>query len=354
MTTLYLTEQYASVRVDDETLVVNIPANREMARQASKVRVPLNKVSHVVVMGNITLTTPVFHELSARGVEVNFLTPYGTFIGRLWGKEHKHAQHRMLQCRAHDDPTTALYLSRVTVRAKLQNQRAQLKRSNRGRQDEDLTAAIRQLDHCVTELDALPHEDHAPENPSRPQAGTVMGSLMGLEGSGAAAYFRGLTCLLDDDWGFRGRRKRPPTDPINALLSYGYTLLSSHTMAAIAIVGLDPYIGYLHGIRHGKPALALDIMEMFRTPIVDSVVLTLANTGAIRLSDFTETLGAWRLNDRGRRVFLERFAERLNTEIQHPVFKYRTSYQRSLELQARLLSRWLQGEFKRYRGFTIR
>jgi CRISPR-associated protein Cas1 len=154
---------------------------------------------------------------------------------------------------------------------------------------------------------------------------------------------------------FTGRHKRPPTDPINALLSLGYTLLTSQTVGAAQMVGFDPYVGFLHSTQYGKPALALDIVEMFRAPIVDSVALTLLNNHMLDpRDDFEETLGAWRLSDEGRKVFLQKFEERLNTEIVHPVFKTKVTYRRCLELQLRLLSRWLLGELKRYRGFYIR
>jgi CRISPR-associated protein Cas1 len=208
----------------------------------------------------------------------------------------------------------------------------------------------------IAQVDALPTEDAAPLDPQRPQAGTVLGALMGLEGAAAAAYFAGYGELFSGEWAgqFQGRHKRPPTDPINALLSYGYTLLTTQATAAAHIVGFDPYIGFLHSAEYGKPSLALDIIEMFRAPVVDSVVLTLLNNRMLAPSDFEETLGAWRLSDGGRRIFLQKFEERLNEEIQHPIFKKHASYRRCLELQLRLLSRWLQGELPRFREFYTR
>jgi CRISPR-associated protein Cas1 len=193
-------------------------------------------------------------------------------------------------------------------------------------------------------------------DPSHPQVDTLLGQLMGLEGAGAAAYFGVFGSLFPDGFGhmFTGRHKRPPTDPINALLSYGYTLLTTQAIAAAQIVGFDPYVGYLHSTQYGKPALALDVIESFRAPVVDSVVLTLLNNRMLTSDDFDEALGAWRLGDRGRRTFLQKFEERLNTEIVHPVFKYKVTYRRCLELQMRLLSRWLLGELNRFREFYVR
>ncbi len=356
MSVLYLTEQRSSVGIDAETLLIKIPEDRNSGVEKRKVRVPLGKVSQVVVYGNVTMTTPAISALLAQKTEVCFLTRYGKFIGRISGEDHRHGQLRLIQGRAHDDPNARLHIATVCVRAKLHNQKTTLLRGNRMRDDPQITAAAAQIDAMITQVDALASEDIRPPDPTRPQEGTVYGVLMGLEGRAAASYFQGYRFMFDEAWSnrFTGRHKRPPTDPINALLSYGYTLLTSQTVAAAQIVGFDPYVGYLHSTQYGKPALALDIVEMFRAPIVDSVVLTLLNNRMLSANDFEERLGAWRMSDAGRKIFLTKFEERLSTEITHPVFKTKVTYRRCLELQMRLLSRWLTGELKRFREFTIR
>lgn len=356
MTTLYLLEQNSTVRLDDETLLVKIPDDQAAGREARKVRIPLGKVSQVVVFGNPTLTTPAIAALAERKVEICYLTRYGKFVARVSGDDHKHSQLRLLQRRAHDDPTATLHVASACVRAKLHNQRTLLLRSNRVRNDEIFDHAATTIGQLMDQVDALPKEDIPAPDRSRPQEKTVLGQLMGLEGAAAAAYFPAYGSLFPDKWGrhFTGRHKRPPTDPINALLSYGYTLLISQAVAAAHIVGLDPYIGFLHSAQYGKPSIALDIVEMFRAPIVDSVVLTLLNNRMLDIHDFEETFGAWQLTERGRKTFLAKFEERLTTEITHPVFKTKVTYRRCLELQMRLLSRWLLGELKRFREFYIR
>ena len=160
--------------------------------------------------------------------------------------------------------------------------------------------------------------------------------------------------MLKHDLGFNGRKRRPPTDPVNALLSFGYTLLMNHVLSAVQIVGFDPYIGYLHSKGYGKPSLALDLMEEMRTPVVDSVVLTVINKQIIGLHHFDEQFGVYKLTTSGRKRFLQQFEQRLNTEIQHPVFGYKATYRRSLELQARLLGKYLTEEIPTYRPFQIR
>ncbi len=356
MSVLYLVEQNSSVRLDDETLFVRIPEDQATGRESRKVRVPLGKITQVVVYGNPTLTTPAISALIERKAEICYLTRFGKFVARVSGDDHKHGQLRLLQRRAHDDPTATLHVALACVRAKLHNQRTLLLRSNRPRQDGAIDEAAEAIGQAINQVDALPREDCAAPDPSRPQVDTVLGQLLGLEGNAAAAYFGAYGKLFSDKWDrmFTGRHKRPPTDPINALLSYGYTLLTSQAAAAAQIVGFDPYVGFLHSTQYGKPALALDIVEMFRAPVVDSVVSTLLNNRMLDDNDFDQALGAWRLTDRGRKIFLEKFEERLNTEITHPIFKTRVTNRRCLELQMRLLSRWLLGEFRRFREFYIR
>jgi CRISPR-associated protein Cas1 len=356
MSVLYLTEQYSTLRLDDEVLILKIPEHKETGRKAEKKRVPLGKISQVVVFGNITITTPAIHALLEQRSEICYLTSYGTYVGRVSGHEHKHGNLRILQNRAHDEPTLRLMVARACVRAKLHNQRTLLLRANRNRDTRFIAEQADRIKDCITAIDKLPDEDCQPANPSRPQADTVLGQLMGLEGAAAAAYFPAYGALFNGEWEdvFTGRHKRPPTDPINALLSYGYVLLNAQAMSAAHIVGFDPYIGFLHSTEYGKPALSLDIIEMFRAPIVDSVVLNLLNNRILQGHDFEKTLGAWRMSDEARRTFLQKFEERLNESIQHPIFKTKVTYRRCLELQLRLLSRWLLGELKQFREFHTR
>jgi len=241
------------------------------------------------------------------------------------------------------------------VGGKLANMRAMLLRANRKREEASIAQAAEALKGVLAQVEALqPDLAGPPADPSRPQAGTVLGRLQGLEGSGTAFYFGVFGRLLNDDWGFERRERRPPRDPVNALLSFGYVLLTNQVASAVSVVGLDPYVGFLHSSQFGKPALALDVMETFRPLVVDSVVLTLLNNGMLTRRDFQDELGAWRLTDEGRRTFLARFEERLDTAIEHPVFGYKATYRRSLELEVRLVAKWLAGEIPRYRPFVVR
>lgn len=355
MATLHLTEPRCLVRRDAETLIIEVPADEALRREKRSVRVPLIKVDQVVVHGNSTLTAPAIAALMAQRTEICFLGEHGDFRGRLVPAFTKNVEVRMEQHRAHDQPARAFPLARAFVTAKLANMRTQLLRSNRHRADDALAAAAERVRDAIDAASALQRgPNDPPPDPVSPQRQTVEGQLLGTEGAGSAAYFGAFSHMLSDGWLFSGRVKRPPTDPVNALLSYGYVLLMHQVASAAQVAGLDPQIGYLHSARYGKPALALDLMGEFRPVIVDSTVLTLLNTGMLAARDFVEEGQAFRLTDAGRRVFLAKLEDRLQTEIQHPVFGYKVSYRRCLELQARLLAKTLVGEIPEYRPFLSR
>jgi CRISPR-associated protein Cas1 len=183
-----------------------------------------------------------------------------------------------------------------------------------------------------------------------------LAELRGHEGNGSAAYFGVFNQLIKAEGVvFSKRVRRPPTDPVNALLSFGYALLANDVHAAVQVLGFDPYCGYLHADRYGRPSLALDLMEEFRPIVVDTVVLACLNKRIIQPADFEVSLGqVHRLTPDARKKFLVQYEERKQTEIQHPVFAYRATYQRCFELQARLLAKHIQGELERYESFVVR
>lgn len=354
MTTLYVTEQYSVVKKDGDTLIVDVPENKEKQIDARKIRVPLIKVDQVVVYGNSTITSPVIAALMQQHTEVCYLTAFGNFIGRLTPEFSKNSLIRLEQHRAHNDPARSMVLARAFVTGKLNNLRALLMRTNRKRDDAAIDRAAESIKSMIDRVAVIESDGSPPPNPQRPQADTPQGQLLGLEGAASAAYFGVFDNLLIGDWNFAKRVRRPPTDPINALLSYAYTLLMHQVNGAVNIVGLDPFVGFLHSSQYGKPALALDIMEEFRPIVADSVVLTLINNDMIKRADFVEELGAFRLTDAARRSFLVKWEERLSTEVQHPVFKYKATYRRCLELQVRLVAKWLTGEIPEYVPFIVR
>jgi CRISPR-associated protein Cas1 len=333
MATLYLSEQQSIVKKRDGYLIVQYAG-----ADKRKVEVPLINVSQVVVSGDVTLTTPAVHTLLGAGIEICYLSMDGHFRGRLSPPVAKNALLRREQYRAYADPQRALKVAQACVKGKLENMRTLLLRSNRQLQDSEVTDAIVAIQQMIREV---------------PRAATV-GSLLGFEGNGSAAYFKVFGKLVRGSMTFTHRRRRPPTDPINAMLSLGYTLLLHQVSAAIQIVGFDPYAGFLHQPRYGRPALALDLMEEFRPIIADSVVLNIINHRILTEHDFQDELGVVHLKAEARKKFYAKFEERLQEELQHPHFEYRTSYKRCIELQARLLGKWLTGEIPAYLPLGVR
>lgn len=353
MATLYLTEQHALVKKDGDTLLVHLPANEQTQQPKRKVRVPLIKIDRVVVQGNATLTSPAIAALMQRRAEVTFLNQYGRFQGHLAPAFSKNGQLRLAQTAAHFDPVKHHHFITAFVSGKMTNMRTMLLRANRKRQHPDIAQSAAGIAANLQEL-ANTVPDAEPPDPARPQANSVYGRVQGLEGSATAHYFNCFRHILKAPELFNGRTRRPPRDPANALLSYGYTILLNQVASAVCTVGLDPYVGFLHSSQYGKPALALDLMEEFRPLIVDSVVIALINNGMLNAKDFINEFGAFRLTDRGRRVFLTKLEARFDETITHPTFGYKASYRRCIELQARLLAKTVMGEIPAYPPFTVR
>lgn len=350
MATLYLLEQYSVVKLEGEALRVQIPASRDGSSAARFARVSLIKVDQVVVVGEITLTASAMQALLQGRKAIHFLTAHGRSLGSLLPDPSKNAALHIAQARAADTIGQRFELARRCVVGKLQNMRTTLLRYQRTRALPELEAAIVQLQTTRRQVRLLaPPAAVAPDDRMH-----GLGPLLGLEGAGSAAYFGVFGALLRPPWTFPGRVRRPPTDPVNALLSFGYTVLTNQVTSILCTVGLNPHIGLLHRPGYGKPALALDLLEEFRPVIVDSVVITMLNGGQLGMNDFAEELGAYRLKDEPRKRFLTKLEARLDEVVQHPLFNYRTSYRRCIELQARLLAKSLLGEVPEYVPFVVR
>ena len=230
------------------------------------------------------------------------------------------------------------------VQAKIRNCRTMLRRNSRAATD---------LETALASLSRL--ADRAGRTRD-------MDTLLGVEGAAAAIYFQRLPGMLRSDQGkdvaalfkIEGRNRRPPTDPINAMLSFGYAMLTRMFVNTLTAVGFDPYRGFYHQPRYGRPALALDMMEPFRPLIVDSAVMTAINNGEIRSTDFVHTTVGVNLTDTGRRRFLATLERRLGHEVTHPLFGYRVEYRRLIEIQSRLLARFLLGDIPHYPDFATR
>jgi CRISPR-associated endonuclease Cas1/CRISPR-associated protein Cas4 len=304
--------------------------------------VRLVDVSQLVLMGHVYVTTPTLHELMRRGIPVSWHSFGGWFIGHTVGIGHKNVEIRTAQYKTSFGEQACLRIAKALVGAKIQNQRTFLRRNWKSEQSFEPIAEGFQQD-----LRAV-------------QRARDLQSLLGAEGNSAARYFGNFSKMISRredglaQFDFQKRNRRPPTDPVNALLSYAYSLLVRAWTITLGAVGFDPYRGFYHQPRYGRPALALDMMEPFRPLIADSSVIQAINNGEVRPSDFLSAAGSVALTDDGRRRFITTFERRMSQEITHPLFGYRVSYRRLLELQARLLARYLLGEIPEFPSFTTR
>lgn len=349
MSILYVTEQGAALVKRGNRLVVE--------KQGQTVQwVHAFRVEQVVLLGHISLTPGVTAFLLEQGIDTVFLSYYGRYRGRLISQWGKNIDLRRRQFDQLGQPHTSLALARRYVQGKLANCRALLRRQNQESQDPEVTQVVHQLRRLGNKVAAA-------EN---------LEALMGVEGAGAAAYFGVLGRLLrTPDITFTGRNRRPPRDPMNVLLSLGYTLLANAVQTQVQVTGLDPYLGSLHQVEYGRPSLVLDLMEEWRPVLVDALVLSLINRRIIRPTDF------YRPEDRepaafdfaedevaqegypillahtGMKKFIRAFEERLQQKVLYLPLGQRLSYRRIILEQVRLLVRHLQGE-EEYQPFLIR
>lgn len=302
--------------------------------------IPIQQLDAVIICGNIEMSTPLERYLLREGIPVHFLSALGRYEGSLLPPLSKNGLLRLCQYRAFADVGKTMHLARSFVMAKLTNMRALVLRRARQSPHERLSEAAMRLRRAVEAA----------------AKAKTLAELLGVEGWGSEAYFSVFALQLREGMGFdfQKRTRRPPTDPVNALLSLAYSLLCADVVAAIHTVGLDPFIGFYHRPKYARPCLALDLMEEFRPVVADSVVITLINNGMLKLSDFEVVRGAYYLRERAREVFYAVYERRKSETITHPTFKYRIPYRRAFELQAWILGKYLIGELDQYYPLVVR
>lgn len=329
---LYVNEQGAYVRKKGGRVEIT----RKSETLAS---VRLLDVSQVCVFGNVQLSSQLLRELFAREVPVLWFSYGGWFSGIATGLPSKHVELRRRQVAVAGQG--GLAIARRMVEGKILNSRTLLRRNARVDVG-DVLASLKQLgaDACRA---------------------TSMESLLGLEGAAARLYFSAFPAMLAErermpglPFSFEGRNRRPPRDPVNCLLSFVYGLLVKDFTACLHGVGFDPYLGFYHRPRFGRPALALDLAEEFRPLVAESVVVNLINNGEVGGSDFVVRAGGVALTTAGRRSVLRSYERRIDVEVRHPTFGYRITYRRVFEVQARLLGAHVLGEVPEYVPFLTR
>ena len=334
----------ARISKKGETIVI-----AEEEKKDKSVRI--NEISDVAVFGNVSITTPALSTLMDREIPVAFHSYGGWFRGLTHGTGHRNVEVRTAQFRYSFDDALCLRFAQEIVAAKIVNQRTILRRNWRDGKEGRMAV----LEHLKIARKSV-------------NEATSMKTLLGIEGTAAGYYFRAFAKLLtppnhghnpEDSnpigpFHFEQRNRRPPKDPVNAMLSLAYAMLTRHLTVALSTVGLDPYRGFFHAPGFGKPALALDVMEPFRPLVADSVVLSVINTGEITALDFVKGHTGTALTTTGRRNFVKAFERRLSQETTHPLFGYRLSMRRLILLQSRLLCRHLLGEIPTYPHYLPR
>lgn len=349
MSILYVTDQGAYLVKRGDRLIV------EKARKTIH-WVHGFKVGQVVLMGNISLSPGTVAYLLKEGIDTVFMSIHGKYRGRLISQFGKNIDLRRAQFIKMEDESIKLSLAKAYIQGKVNNCRVLLRRYNRELHQKEVTSAI----HQIRLLSRRVWEAHSTE------------SLMGIEGRSAAVYFRCFGNLIKvNDISFDGRNRRPPRDPVNVLLSLGYTLLANTIQTQVHVVGLDPYLGCLHGAEYGRPSLVLDLMEEFRPVLVDPLVLTVINKKIIRATDFyrpeerepaafdfaeeTPVREEYPilLTHEGMKKFITHFENRLNQRVLCLPKRKRMTYRDICLGQVRLLARHLNGEAE-YKSYMMR
>jgi CRISPR-associated protein Cas1 len=349
MAILYVTDQGAALYKEGNRLLIK--KQRQVIQW-----VHAFDLDQVVLMGNISLSPGAVAYLLQEGIDTVFLSYYGKYRGRLVSQLGKNVELRRLQFRRLDDPEFRLQRAKSYIKGKLDNCRILLRNQNRELRHERVTEAIHRLRLLAGRIDSAENTE----------------SLMGMEGTGASTHFGCFPHLIKaKDITFAGRNRRPPKDPVNVLLSLGYTLLANAVHTQLNIVGLDPYLGCLHAVEYGRPSLVLDLMEEFRPVIVDSLVLRVINKRIIKLTDFfwpeDREPAAFDfaeeqpykegypilLHHEGMKKFIGQFEERLKQQVLYLPKGQRLTYRGVLLEQVRLFARGLAGE-EDYVPFRIR
>lgn len=315
MATLYLTEQGSKLGKTSRRLVVE--KDNKMLLE-----VPEFKVDRVLIYGNVQITTQAIAFLLGNGIETSFLTVNGRLKGRLSPIESKNILLRMRQYQTYQDNDFRLKIARAIIKAKIANSRTILMRYARNHPEVNLEDSKKRIEDCIGKVESK----------------DSIKSLMGVEGIAASVYFRAYGRMFRRELQFEKRQRRPARDPVNALLSFGYTLITNEMLSVICSIGFEPYIGYIHGVDYGRPSLALDLIEEFRHSIIDRFTLYLINNQILDEADFEDKgeEGIY-LKDEPKKNYFVQFERYMNKEVESNTTTEKKSYRSLFRSQAHKL-----------------
>jgi len=334
LNTLYITRQESYLHKERETIVIK-QGDDKLGQ------FPALTISNILCFGQVSVSPFLMGFCGEKGIGLSFYTEYGKYLARVQGKQTGNVLLRRAQYRWADDMEVSVSIAHLMVAAKIANSRSVLMREVRNHgANVSIESAIKRL---ATSLRRVRSASTVPE-------------IMGMEGDAANIYFGVFNELLrGSGFAFGGRVRRPPTDPVNALLSFAYTLITHECASALQGVGLDPYVGFLHQDRPGRLSLALDLLEEFRASWADRFVLTLINRQQVKMNDFvTEASGAVRLTDDARKTLLTAWQERKQVEIMHPYLEEQVPIGLLPHCQAMLLARHIRGDTEFYTPYMVK
>lgn len=331
MSTLYLEQQGSKLRKTSRRLIVE--KSGELLLE-----VPAREIDRVLVFGGVEVSSKALTLLLASGIDVAFLSIRGKLRGRLFSSESKNVFLRIAQHHRAEDESFRINFARLIVGAKMKNQKTLLLRYRRNHPDVDFRSEVGVISEASISLNNA----------------DAISYLMGLEGASSAAYFRGFSKMVTGGFAFEGRRSHPSTDPVNALLSLGYTLITNEIASLVEAAGFDPFLSFLHGIKYGRRSLPLDLVEEFRHPVVDSLILSVVNKGVVKMPDFhwRDTGGCY-LSKEGFKRFLALYEEHLGKPFFCRDDNTRTSYRSLFRRQVERMEKAILGK-EEYRPFVER
>ncbi|MBX3721359.1 MAG: CRISPR-associated endonuclease Cas1 [Turneriella sp.] len=324
---LYLMDHQCRLGVEGEQLKVT---------GKETLKIPFRDIVSVCVLSNAQISTQTLKACFQRDIRVNFFSMGGRFQGVASAFAGKNLKLRSLQFTKLSD--FALPLARSLIAAKISNQKTIIRRNHESAESDEILANFTEL---VSKVENAENSEE----------------IRGYEGAAARLYFRQLAEMLSKNGGsfdFQNRNRRPPKDPVNALLSFAYTLLLNDCVGAVIAVGLEPGLGFFHTFEAGRPALGLDIMEPYRAIIADSAVIRCIQTKMVTIDDFQITPAGCVMKKSAKTAIIQAYERRMNQLVRHPHFDYHLSYRRILEADVRLLSRFLEGDIKSWKPLRVR
>lgn len=326
---IYVDRPGSKLSIKDGSLIISAVGNEESRS------IGLARINQVVIQQPANCTSSFLEACTKLKIPVMLLDFSGRWQGCIQGPPTRNVLTRLRQYQQLTNSDTSLILAKTLIQAKLINQRVWLRR-HLGTDHPSVKALVRTLKTL--------------------NRAETSASLLGMEGESSKNYFQGFSEMVNAQTGiqWKGRHKHPSPDPLNSLLSFGYSILMQQVITGCHLAGLDPYLGFYHGLKHGKPSLALDLMEIYRTPVVDATVLGFLNRGQCSAEDFELEGSTCKLKQTARKAFMSSLFERLRTPVKHPVFGYSTTYQRAIHVEARLFSYALLSGLDLWKPFTWR